>query len=152
MIKTIIQVAVVLVIFVLGYNFFFGTSDEKENASEIFQEVKDVGVSVKDLLKAEKEKFDSGKYDNAIKKMRELFQDLESNAREVAPEYVDRIQNLESQRQDLEGQLDQAKETIEDVGEKAEKVKDLNRSLDQLMKDTEQIIKEMQGSGEGNVD
>ncbi|MBK8491006.1 MAG: hypothetical protein IPL49_08985 [Saprospirales bacterium] len=143
MIKTIIQVLVVVVIFVLGYNFFFGTSQEKDNATQIFREVKDVGVSVKDLLKTEKEKFDSGKYDNAILKMRELFQNLESNAREVAPEYVDRIKDLENQRQDLEGQLDEAKETVEDAGEKAKKVDEINKGLDQLMKETEQIIKEM---------
>ncbi|MBK7407826.1 MAG: hypothetical protein IPJ40_06930 [Saprospirales bacterium] len=143
MIKTIIQVLVVVVIFVLGYNFFFGTSQEKDNATQIFREVKDVGVSVKDLLKTEKEKFDSGKYDNAILKMRELFQNLESNAREVAPEYVDRIKDLENQRQDLEGQLDEAKETVEDAGEKAKKVDEINKGLDQLMKETGQIIKEM---------
>ena len=149
MIKTIIQVALVLIVFVLVYNFFFGTSEEKETSTEIFQEIKDVGVSVKDLLKAEKEKFDEGKYDNAVKKMRELFQDLESKARELSPEYVDDVQNLESQRKDLEGQLDQAKETIEDVGEKAEKVKEINRSLDQLMKDTEALIEEMKGKEKG---
>jgi len=149
MIKTIIQVALVLIVFVLVYNYFFGTSEEKETSTEIFQEIKDVGVSVKDLLKAEKEKFDEGKYDNAVKKMRELFQDLESKARELSPEYVDDVQNLESQRKDLEGQLDQAKETIEDVGEKAEKVKEINRSLDQLMKDTEALIEEMKGKEKG---
>ena len=144
MIKTILQALVVIVVFVLVYNFFFGTTEEKQNATTIFKEVKDVGVSVKDLLQAEKEKFDAGKYDNAIQKMRELFQNLESNAREVAPEYVDRIKGLEQQRKDLENQLDQAKETVEDVGEKAKKVDEINKNLDQLMKDTEQVIKEIQ--------
>ncbi|MCB9283957.1 MAG: hypothetical protein H6563_07790 [Lewinellaceae bacterium] len=144
MIKTIIQALVVIVVFVLAYNFFFGTSEEKQNATEIFKEVKDVGVSVKDLLQAEKEKFDAGKYDNAIQKMRELFQNLESNAREVAPEYVDRIKGLEQQRKDLETQLDQAKKTTDELGDKQQKVDEINKNLDQLMKETEQVIKDIQ--------
>jgi uncharacterized protein YoxC len=142
--KTILQILVVVVVFILAYNFFFGTQEEKQNAQEIFQEVKDVGVAVKDLLKAEKEKFDEGKYDNAIAKMRELFQNLESQAREVAPEYVDEIQGLERQRKDLQGQLDQAKETTQDAGEQAKKIEDLNRSLDDLMKQTERIMQDIQ--------
>ena len=142
--KTILQILVVVVVFILAYNFFFGTQEEKQNAQEIFQEVKDVGVAVKDLLKAEKEKFDEGKYDNAIAKMRELFQDLESRAREVAPEYVDEVQNLEQQRKDLQGQLDQAKETTQDAAEQAKKIDDLNRSLDDLMKKTERIMQDIE--------
>lgn len=143
MLKTILQIVVVIVIFVLVYNFFFGTSEEKANAKEIFQEVKDVGVAVKDLLKSEKEKFDAGKYDNAIQKMRSLINNLEDNAREVAPEYVDRIKELEQKRQDLEGQLDDAKNTVDDVQEKAKKVEELNKDMDQLMQETEQIIQEI---------
>ena len=143
MLKTILQVLVVVVVFVLVYNFFFGTSEEKENAKEIFQEVKEVGVAVKDLLKSEKEKFDAGKYDNAIKKMRELIQNLESNAREVAPEYVDRIKELEQKRKDLEGQLEQTKNVAEDTAEKAKKVEELNNDMDQLMQETEQIFQEI---------
>lgn len=55
MLKTILQIVVVIVIFVLPCtNLFFGTSEEKANAKEIFQEVKDVGVAVKDLLDPKK--------------------------------------------------------------------------------------------------
>ncbi|MBK6619853.1 MAG: hypothetical protein IPH04_21125 [Saprospirales bacterium] len=148
MIKTIIQLAVVLVLFLLVYNYFMGTGEEKQNAKEIFREMKDVGVAVKDLLKSEKEKFDSGKYDNAIEKMRLLISNLETNAREVAPEYVDRIQNLEEKRKDLEGQLDRAKNTTEVAGEQAEKVKELNQDMDQLMQETEQIMEEIKRKSE----
>lgn len=148
MIKTILQVIAVVVIFVLGYNFFFGTPEEKSNAKEIFQEVKDVGVAVKDLLKSEKEKFDEGKYDNAIQKMRGLFSDLESTAREVAPEYVDDIQRLEQQRKDLQNQLDQAKETAADTKEKADKVKEINRGMDDIMKEAERIMQEIKSKTE----
>lgn len=143
MIKTILQVLIVVVVFVLGYNFFFGTPEEKSNAKEIFQEVKDVGVAVKDLLKTEKEKFDEGKYDNAIQKMRGLFGDLESTAREVAPEYVDDIQRLEQRRKDLQTQLDQAKETAADTQEKADQVKEINRNMDDIMKEAERIMQEI---------
>lgn len=148
MIKTILQIAVALVVFVLAYNFFFGTSEEKDHAKEIFQEVKDVGVAVKDLLKSEKEKFDAGKYDNAIEKMRGLFGDLESQAREFAPEYVDEVKNLEQRRKDLQGQLDQAKEAVDDTQEKADQVDQINRDLDDLMKDAERIIRDIREKSE----
>jgi len=148
MLRTILKVAVVLVIFVLVYNYFFGTSEEKAQSKEIFQEVKDVGVAVKDLLKSEKEKFDAGKYDNAIKDMRELIGNMESKAREVAPEYVDRVKQLEQKRKDLENQLEETKNTVNDVQEKARKIDQLNNDLDQLMKETEQVEQEIRRKSE----
>jgi methyl-accepting chemotaxis protein len=148
MIKTILQVLAVVVVFVLVYNYFFGTPEEKGNAKEIFQEVKDVGVAVKDLLKSEKEKFDEGKYDNAIQKMRGLFSDLESTAKEVAPEYVEDIQRLEQQRKDLQNQLNDAKQTAADTQEKADKVKEINRNMDDIMKEAERIMQEIKSKTE----
>jgi basic membrane lipoprotein Med (substrate-binding protein (PBP1-ABC) superfamily) len=98
MIKNILQILVVVVVGVLVYNFFLGTPEEKQNARTIFNEVKDVGVAVKDLLQSEKEKFDAGKYDNALDQIGNLFDNMKTEAREFDEQYLDRIEDLERKR------------------------------------------------------
>ena len=69
MIRSLIKLLFILIVGVLIYNYFLGTPEEKENAKNIFSEVKDVAVGVKQLIKSEREKFDKGKYDDAVDKM-----------------------------------------------------------------------------------
>lgn len=68
--KNLIKFGLLLVAGILVYNYFYGTPTEKENSENIFAEFKDVGVSVVDLMKEEKVKYDDGKYDEAIDKMK----------------------------------------------------------------------------------
>ena len=80
MIRKLLGLLVLVVFGILVYNFFLGTPAEKENAQKIFGEVKDLGVAVKDLLANEKEKFDAGKYDNALKKIGGIFDSLKEKS------------------------------------------------------------------------
>lgn len=68
--KNLIKFGLLLVAGILVYNYFYGTPTEKEKSEKIFAEFKDVGVSVVDLMKEEKVKYDDGKYDEAIDKMK----------------------------------------------------------------------------------
>jgi ElaB/YqjD/DUF883 family membrane-anchored ribosome-binding protein len=68
--KNLIKLGLFLVAGILIYNYFYGTPSEKEKSEKIFTEFKDVGVSVVNLMKDEKEKYNEGKYDEAIEKMK----------------------------------------------------------------------------------
>ena len=71
MTRFLLKILFYVVIIVLVYNYFLGDSAEKDSSQKIFSEVKTVLVSVKDLLGAEKQKFDQGKYDEALEKIKQ---------------------------------------------------------------------------------
>ena len=60
MIRKLFKLLFILIIGVLIYNYFLGTPEEKENAKQIFSEVKDVAVGVKELVQQEKAKIRCG--------------------------------------------------------------------------------------------
>lgn len=158
MIGKLFRLAVVLVIGILVYNLFLGDESEKENARKIFGEVKEVGVAVKDLLKAEKQKFDEGKYDDAFDKVGNLFQKLKSRAKDIDEKYIDRIAELDEKRKELEKQLAALNKQEEAIPDEygadsefvqAEKNLDVARhklteELNDLMAETEAVMEEME--------
>jgi len=56
----LLKLAALLVIGILVYNYFFGTTEEKAQSKVIFSEAKDLGKAAWGLLKSEKEKFEDG--------------------------------------------------------------------------------------------
>ncbi|MCB0518982.1 MAG: hypothetical protein H6577_22580 [Lewinellaceae bacterium] len=151
MIRTILKLLAILVIGILIYNYFLGTPSEKENAKKIFTEVKDVGVAVKDLLKSEKEKFDSGKYDKAVEKIGGVLDKLKSNAKNFDDQYLKRIDELEQKRKDLKQQLSEYEKEQEQAGPNGDLTpkggKDtasIKKDLEQLLNETENLVREME--------
>lgn len=154
MIRSLIKLIIVLTIGILVYNYFLGSDTEKENAHKIFKEVKELGVAVKDLLKSEKEKFDSGKYDEALDKIGGLFKDLKRKAKDFDENYVDRITELDEKRKSLEKRLAELKDendipdSYDNESEMTEKgVKEMDKikeELRELMKETEKVMNDME--------
>ena len=154
MIRSIIKLAVFLVIGILVYNFFLGTETEKESSRRVFTEIKEVGVAITDLLKSEKDKFDEGKYDDALAKIEDAFGTLRSKAREVEDaEVLDKLERLSKERDRLEEQFQRKTKGVpSEFTEKGERVYELSerdkrkmqRELDNLLKDTEQVLEEME--------
>jgi hypothetical protein len=109
--KSLIKLLFVVVIGVLVYNYFYGTAAEKETSQKVFGEVKDVWVAVGDLLKTEKQKFDDGKYDTALEKIGDSFESLKEKAKEINDsELLDKIADLDKERQKIQEKLEQTKE------------------------------------------
>ena len=71
--KTLIKIALIAIVAVLGYNYFYGNETEQAQAEKIVGKVKDLGADIKSLVVAEKEKYDEGKYDKAVSKFSELI-------------------------------------------------------------------------------
>lgn len=151
MIKSLIKLAVVLVIGILIYNYFLGTDEEKATSKAIFHEVRDVAVGVKELVKSEKEKFDEGKYDDAVEKIGLVLTKLKKTAKNIDEKYLSRIDELNKKRQQLkeelstyeneDGRIDTSKREQRKIERDTAKIK---RELDELMKETESLINDME--------
>ena len=149
MIKKLIQLAIVLIIGVLVYNYFLGTDEEKQTSKAIFKEVKDVAVGVKELVKSEKEKFDEGKYDKAVEKIGVVLTKLKKAAKNFDDKYIDRIEELSRKRRALEKELSSYSDENDTSGQKQRKgnrdTSKIKNELDRLMKETDSLIKDMEG-------
>lgn len=140
MIRKAISLLIVLVVGLLAYNYFMGTDAEKEQVNEITKELKDVGIQVKDLLKSEKEKFDGGKYDDAIGKMGNILSGLGKKAQELGDKFPEKLKNLETQKTDLEQKL----RTIKgDSPEDDQKKEEVNKDIEGLLNDIDRLTEEM---------
>ena len=151
MIRSIVKLGLLLVVGILVYNFFFGDETEKEQSRRIFQEVKEVGVAVGDLLKSEKEKFDAGKYDDALTKIEDAFDNLKSKAEDLNDsELLEKVRQLERERERIQRDLDQAQKDDEFTEKGAEREPQLSpreqrkieRDIEDLLKKTNQTVEE----------
>ena len=149
MIRSLIKIVLFVVVGILVYNFFFGTEEEKESSRQVFNSGKALVGNVVGLLRSEKDKFEAGKYDNALDKVENLFDDLKNKAQDIDEQYVDRLRDLDDKREALEDKLaelqeDHAGETefTPKGGEKRE-VRDFERELDRLMDQTANLMEDM---------
>jgi len=147
MIKNLLKLGLFLLVGILIYNYFYGTAEEKEQSQEFFQEIKDLGASAWNLLKAEKEKLDEGKYDEALTNMEDLFNSLKSKV-EAGGEAMNRLNQLEEERQQLEDRLRRVDTSGEsdnlrssEPGSEERKVQD---DIKELVKKTENLMRDME--------
>ena len=98
MIRSILTTAFFLVVVILGYNYFFGTAQEKEQAQEIFSKGAEVVGSGASLLKSEYDKYGDGKYDGALDKISTILGKLKENDGELLKE----IDSWERKKDDWE--------------------------------------------------
>lgn len=150
MIRRLIGLVIVVVFALVGYNYFFGTPQEKENAKEIVNEVKDIGKASWELLKSEKEKMEAGKYDEAADKFKDIFARLKGIATdENNREYIDRLSELEQKRQALERKLDSMERPNDystDLSSDAstDRKTAIERDLSELYMETERLMQDME--------
>jgi nucleoside-triphosphatase THEP1 len=161
------KLALTIVIVVLIYNRFFGTSQEKEQSKKIFGEMRNLVVSVTGLVRSEREKFDAGKYDTALDKLGQAYRAVRDRAKFVDENVIDRLGQLERRRAELERQLDElerreaqpvptttpdkkgSKQRQDDLqaaknADLAKRKETLQRELDKLVRDSDALLKEAQ--------
>jgi len=143
MIRKIISTAVVLVIGLLVYNYFFGTPEEREQSKEIFGKGAEVVGAGTDLLKAEYQKFKDGKYDKALEKIGDLL----SNIKEKGGDLVDEIDQWQEKKGTWEDKKNELEKLLKSGAENIdkEKIKAEIKALEEEGKELEkegQAIKE----------
>ncbi len=143
MIRTLLKVGIILVVGILVYNYFLGTPEEKATSEKIFKEVKDLGKATWDLLKAEKEKFDEGKYDDALQKVEDLYDRLRGRAEsDRDADMVDRINQLDDERKELKKRVEEAEKQTDSLSKKQKE--ELRQDWERLVRETEQLMKDME--------
>jgi hypothetical protein len=162
MFRALVKLVLLLVAGILVYNYFFGSADEKEDSKKVFGQVKGVVVSVGQLLKTEKDKFDAGKYDSALNKLGEVYHAVRAQARFLDEKVINRLDELESRKSDLEKELQEIetndlqnaspalkkkdpkveKERVEKLADQAKRKAELLRELETLVKDSETLLQD----------
>jgi len=150
MIGFLIKIALVAVVGILAYNYFFGTAEEKAQSTKVFGQVKDVAVSVGELAKSEKEKYDAGKYDTALDKLAGAYKTAREGAQKVDASLLKRIGELEKRKAGLEKEIASIEkaEATEKPGqtpeakaaEQAKRKEKLERDLEKLIADSDAIL------------
>ncbi len=133
----LIKWGLTLVVGILIYNFFFGTPEEKETSRKIFKESKELVGSVVNLLKSEKDKFDAGKYDQALDKVGTIFNKLKDVASELKPEDLQRLKELDQRRKELQQLVDTMDQQDSIPAEEKDK---LQEEMKNLLEQTQNLV------------
>lgn len=166
MFRSLFKLALLLIGGILVYNYFFGTSTEKENSRKIFGEMRDVVVSVGSLVKEEKAKFDAGKYDTALDKLGGAYRAIRERAEYVDQKVLKRLDDLEQRKAQIEQELNSieqkdeqntntpapkkgvkqdpkaAEQTAAKAADLQRRKEKLQKQLDSLLKDSERLLQE----------
>lgn len=138
MVRSIFKLAVILVIGLVAYNYFYGTPQERARSQQIINKAKDLGQDARNLLREEREKMRAGKYDNVLERLETVYHDLRQVAGTGAdPAFLERLSDLTERREDLESQMEAHGELS--AAEREE--------LDELTEDTEALMNEMETKG-----
>jgi len=135
MIRKLISLVILAVIGLMGYNMFFGTEEDKARGQAVAKETKELVGSVIGFLKAEKENYDSGKFDNAMQKLNKAVKNVSQKAQEIGGSMPERVRQLE----DKKNQLDELIQI-----NKNSKMADPKKESDKIKDEMSDILKELQ--------
>ena len=146
MIGFLLKITVLIVVGVLSYNYFFGTDEEKEQSSKVFGQVKDVAVSVGDLAKSEKDKFDAGKYDAALDKLGKAYAVARESTQDLDAGVLKRIGGLEQRKEVLQKEIDSIEKAEnaapagKDTEAQQQRREKLRREMEKLIADSNALL------------
>jgi len=134
--RVIIRWILILVALIVGYNYFFGDSDEKSESEEIVEQVRELGKSIFGLVKNEKERIEQGKYEGLFAKMESIFDILNSQLESSDLQDADELRQLERDKEELENEIKEA----EKEGVSQEQKDELDAKVKELLKKTEILL------------
>jgi predicted nucleic acid-binding Zn-ribbon protein len=145
MAKLVLKIVAALAVLLVGYNFFWGNAEEKESSRRIVGQVADLGKSVVNLLSSEKEKFDKGKYDSALEKLKSALNLAKERAAELGEdghECQEKCEHLEAAHHELEEKLAQVNAPgSEAASDQDAIIKAIREQILKLSSDTESLAR-----------
>ncbi len=142
--RSLLKVALLVVAGILVYNYFLGTPEEKETSEKVFRQVKEVGKSIGDLIKKERQKFRDGKYDKAFDKLEEAYQKLKGTMDASSnSEEKERLDMLERKRDELIREKEELQKELEKENPDEEIVRkspSFEEELNDLVKETGKLL------------
>ncbi|NBB88815.1 MAG: hypothetical protein GVX96_03370 [Bacteroidetes bacterium] len=127
MLGRLIKWALIIVIGLLVYNYFYGTEQEKKQSEEIFTKTKEIGQSIVGFVSDETQKVKDGKYNDVIDNISGFLSELKSekNAEEI---------------EEIQSDLDKTKENYESESTSADslesQLQDILRRLEKMKEDS----------------
>ncbi len=136
MLRFLFRIALVVVLCLTVYNYFFGNSVEKDRSKAIFSGVGNVFVEIKNLLSSERDK---GTFDKALTKMDDILVKLREHAS------TNNDPNLDKQISALEHrkELLQTKAKTEDINPKNDSThhySNMARDIEDLSNDIQKLV------------
>jgi uncharacterized coiled-coil DUF342 family protein len=114
MLRSLLKWGALLIIGVLVYNRYFGTAEEKERSKKIGNQTRVLFQDVRDVVRDEREKFNEGKYDKAISKVKNVIGKVRETANDNK-DILDELEGLDQKRKDIEARLEKIKSMPDDV-------------------------------------
>lgn len=93
----ILTTILLIIACIVAYMYFFGKGDDKAKAREIVAETKELGQSVGDFLKRQKEKYDDGEFDRLLDRIGDAVQKLKKQPKEEQEESKENLKELETE-------------------------------------------------------
>ena len=136
--RTLLKLALLLIVGLLAYNYFLGSPEEKEQSRVIVDKARDLGSEAWKLLRTEREKMREGKYDAALDRLESLYKDLRREAETVRDS--DALRKLD--------ELSRRRETLEEMNSERELDAEARQQLDELTDETEDLMHEMEAQSQ----
>lgn len=139
MLRGLFRLLLFVVAIVLIYNYFLGDAPERKQSEEIVTQVKSLGKSMGDLLVAEKDKLQQGKYDDALEKVGDFIKNLRSNSDQLNVDGLRKLNELEAQKIELQSKM----EAIDGDGYRStEEEEELKNDWQRLILEMESFLKD----------
>jgi hypothetical protein len=142
MFKWIFRLIFIFIIGLLLYNYFLGDPEEKQLSKEIATQAKSLGKSLSTLVVSEKEKFDRGKYDDALDKVGGFISGLKKEKDSMSEESLLKLQQLEEQKNNLQVHLEKVDKMPAE--EKEVENKSLKQELEALIKGADSLLQSLE--------
>lgn len=132
----LVSLALMLLVGILVYNFFFGDETEKEQSKKVFQITKDLGKQIKEVIKSEKDSYDDGKYNSIVDKIKKVVKGSD----ELSDKYSSQLDEIEGVQDELE--LMQRKKERNSNNYDEDEEEELKQKLESLLKELSEDLEQ----------
>lgn len=100
--KNLIFLILLILAGIVGYMYFFGKGEDRERATTVVNETKDLGRAVGDFIKRQKDKYDDGEFDRLLDKVSGILNKLKSKKTEPTKDESEELMRLERELKQIE--------------------------------------------------
>jgi molecular chaperone DnaK (HSP70) len=129
MIKNLLFLIIIILAVVVGYMYFFGKGEDRERAESVVNETKELGKSVADFIKRQKDRYDDGEFDRLLHRISKTIDRVRSKGSDTTKEENEELQELEKELRQID--TDKLSE------ENKKKLKELLRELETEVEKTD---------------
>ncbi|MEM6397857.1 MAG: hypothetical protein AAF741_16025 [Bacteroidota bacterium] len=134
MISKLIKLGLFAAVLIVGYNYFFGDEEEKQQSRDLIERGAELGSGLWATLEGAIDKVRDGEYDGVLNRIGNVLDDLGDKVRNLSDSDVARrVSQLEQRKDDLQNQVSQY----------GEDNPELRQQIDKLTADIETLMNEI---------